>query len=85
MCNLLDNDVIVDENTFRNSYDLLENEPSIGAVGSKLYQLDDPKKLQEMGRNRLDQLPSKTAPLRHSDSTSLPELVESDYVPHARL
>ena len=26
---LLDNDVIVDENTFRNSYDLLENEPSI--------------------------------------------------------
>ena len=42
---LLDNDVIVDENTFRNSYNLLENEPSIGAVGSKLYQLDAPKKL----------------------------------------
>ena len=79
---LLDNDVIVDENTFRNSYDLLENEPSIGAVGSKLYQLDAPKKLQEMGA-QIDWTSYQVKPLHSGipDSTSLPELVESDYVP----
>ena len=46
---LLDNDIIVDKQTFRSSYELLEKEPSIGAVGSKIYQLDHPDKTQELG------------------------------------
>ena len=39
---LLDNDVIVEEQTFRASLSLMEKKPEIGAVGSKLYKLEKP-------------------------------------------
>ena len=79
---LLDNDVIVNEVTFYNSYKLLENDPEVGAVGSKIYQFDEPQKLQEMGAF-VDwgkcQINPQYAGVR--DSSSIPDLVESDYVP----
>ena len=79
---LLDNDIIVDKQTFRSSYELLEKEPSIGAVGSKIYQLDHPDKTQELGA-RIDWFKCQVDPLNSgvSDSTLIPSIVDSDYVP----
>jgi GT2 family glycosyltransferase len=79
---LLDNDVIVNKDTFYNAYELLENEPDIGAVGSKLYQFDEPEKLQEMGAFvdwEKCQINPQYAGV--SDSSSILNLVECDYVP----
>ena len=79
---LLDNDVIVNKDTFYNAYELLENEPDIGAVGSKLYQFDEPKYLQEMGAFvdwEKCQINPQYAGVR--DSSSILNLVECDYVP----
>ena len=79
---LLDNDVVVNEDTFYNAYKLLENDPDVGAVGSKLYQFDQPQKLQEMGAF-VDweecQIKPQYAGVR--DTPSIPDLVDSDYVP----
>ena len=79
---LLDNDVIVDQDTFTNSYKLLENDSDLGAVGSKLYQYDKSQTLQEMGA-MVDwdkcQIRPQYAGVR--DSPSIPDLVDSDYVP----
>ena len=79
---LLDNDVIVNEDTFYTSYELLENDPDVGAVGSKLYQFDEPDKLQEMGAFvdwEKCQINPQYAGVR--DSSSILDIVESDYVP----
>ncbi len=72
----------MDKQTFRSSYDLLENEPSIGAVGSKIYQFDQPDKMQEKGA-RVDWFKCQVDPLNSgvSDSVLTPALVDSDYVP----
>ena len=74
-------DVIVDQDTYANSYKLLENDSDLGAVGSKLYQYDKSQTLQEMGAI-VDwdkcQIRPQYSGVRDS---SIPDLVDSDYVP----
>ena len=79
---LLDNDVIVDRDTFTSAYSLLEHNSDLGAVGSKLYQFGKSQTLQEMGAF-VDWKKCQIKPLfaGTKDSTSIPGIVKCDYVP----
>lgn len=48
---LLDNDVIIDKFAVQNLVDYLELHSNTGAVGSRIYSLDNPRIVQEFGSN----------------------------------
>lgn len=80
---LLDNDILLEENTLINLIDYIKNNPQVGVVGSKICTMDNPDILQEMGsfidyENKFNVY----TPLKsHKDDNSLPEVVVCDYVP----
>lgn len=80
---LLDNDILLEENTLINLIDYIQNNPQVGVVGSKICTMDNPNILQEMGsfidyENKFN----VSTPLKsHKDDESLPEVVICDYVP----
>lgn len=80
---LLDNDILLEENTILNLYKYIKANPKVGVVGSKICTMDNPDVLQEMGsfidfENRFNVY----TPLKsHKDDNSLPEIVVCDYVP----
>lgn len=80
---LLDNDILLEENTIINLIKHIEQNPKVGVVGSKICTMDNPEVLQEMG-SFIDfettfniQTPLKS----HIDNDQLPEVVVCDYVP----
>lgn len=80
---LLDNDILLEENTIINLINYIKQNPKVGAVGSKICTMDDPEIVQEMGsfidfENKFSfDLPLKS----YKDDNSLPEVVVCDYVP----
>ncbi|URZ00933.1 glycosyltransferase family 2 protein [Clostridium felsineum] len=46
---LLDNDVVIHENSLEKLVDYMEKNLNVGATGSKIYYLDNPKVIQEFG------------------------------------
>ncbi|MCR3757813.1 glycosyltransferase family 2 protein [Clostridium felsineum] len=46
---LLDNDVIIHEDSLKSLVDYMDKNQNIGAVGSKIYSLDNPQIIQEFG------------------------------------
>lgn len=79
---LLDNDVIVDKQAIRKSFQFMENNGDVGAVGSKLYSYYEPYRLQELGAE-IDWENFYITPLYkgYLDSSKIPLIVECDYVP----
>jgi GT2 family glycosyltransferase len=79
---LLDNDVIVDKQAIRESFQFMENNGDVGAVGSKLYSYYEPYRLQELGAE-IDWENFYITPLYkgYLDSSKIPLIVECDYVP----
>jgi GT2 family glycosyltransferase len=79
---LLDNDVIVDKQAIRESFQFMENNGDVGAVGSKLYSYYEPYRLQELGAE-IDWENFYITPLYKGDldSSKIPLIVECDYVP----
>ncbi|MCH3964309.1 MAG: glycosyltransferase family 2 protein [Clostridium sp.] len=79
---LLDNDVIMDKEAILNLYDLLENSANIAIAGSKLYSMNNPKQIQELGAV-IDFSKFYIEPFYkgHIDDGTLPEVIECDYVP----
>lgn len=80
---LLDNDILLEENTILNLFKYIKANPKVGVVGSKICTMDNRDILQEMGsfidfENRFNVY----TPLKsHKDDISLPEIVVCDYVP----
>lgn len=80
---LLDNDILLEENTIINLVEYIKNNPQVGVVGSKICTMDNPDILQEMGsfidfENKFNiYTPLKS----HKDDDSLPDVVICDYVP----
>jgi len=80
---LLDNDILLEDNTILNLFKYIKENPKVGVVGSKICTMDNPDILQEMGsfidfENRFNVY----TPLKsHRDDNSLPETVVCDYVP----
>lgn len=80
---LLDNDILLEENTILNLYKYIKANPKVGVVGSKICTMDNRDILQEMGsfidfENKFNiYTPLKS----HKDDGSLPEVVVCDYVP----
>lgn len=79
---LLDNDVVLDFNTILNAYDYLEHNNHVDVLGSKLFQMDKPDRLQEMGAT-INWTSCLHQPLYAGirDREDLPDIVECDYVP----
>ncbi|AWO74733.1 glycosyltransferase family 2 protein [Geobacillus thermoleovorans] len=79
---LLDNDVVIDKETIKHLIDVLEEDPSIGIVGSAIYKMDAPDQLQEVGA-AIDWDEFKVVPFYQDvlQPKHLPYIVESDYVP----
>ena len=80
---LLDNDILLEENTIINLVEYIRNNPHVGVVGSKICTMDNTDILQEMGsfidfENKFNiNIPLKS----HKDNDTLPEIVICDYVP----
>jgi GT2 family glycosyltransferase len=80
---LLDNDILLEENTLINLIEYIKNNSNVGIVGSKICRMDNPTILQEMGsfidfeRNFNIKTPYKG----YKDTDDLPEVVNCDYVP----
>lgn len=80
---LLDNDILLEDNTILNLFKYIKENPKVGVVGSKICTMDNPDILQEMGsfidyENKFNvHTPLKS----HRDDNSLPEIVVCDYVP----
>ncbi len=79
---LLDNDTKIMPETIDNLYRHLEKSPETGVVGAKILQMDHPEVLQEMGAY-IDwkDFTIFTPDKGKKNNTSLPDLVECDYVP----
>lgn len=80
---LLDNDATVEADCFEKTIELLDKEPSIVAVGSKVLVAHESEPIiQEMGAlidwDRCDF--NRNFPF-HKDGDDIPEIVECDYVP----
>lgn len=80
---LLDNDILLEENTILNLYKYIIANPKVGAVGSKICTMDNPDILQEMGSfiDFEDKFNMRLSYKSHKDNSSLPEIVVCDYVP----
>ncbi len=80
---LLDNDILLEENTIINLVNYIKSNPNVGIVGSKICTMDNPDILQELGSfiDFEDKFDVKTPLKGHKDDDSLPEIVNCDYVP----
>ncbi len=80
---LLDNDILLEEDTIINLYKYIKENPCIGVVGSKICKMEDPEILQEMGSFiDFEESFNVRTPLKgHKDIIELPEIVKCDYVP----
>ena len=80
---LLDNDILLEENTILNLVKYIKENPKVGVVGSKICTMDNPKVLQEMGSFiDFDEKFNIETPLKsHLDNDELPDVVVCDYVP----
>ena len=80
---LLDNDILLEENTIINLHKYIKSNPNVGIVGSKICTMDNPDILQELGSfiDFEDKFNVKTPLKGHKDDDSLPEIVNCDYVP----
>ncbi|WP_128982550.1 glycosyltransferase family 2 protein [Halarcobacter ebronensis] len=80
---LLDNDILLEENTIINLINYIKENPKVGVVGSKICTMDNPEIVQEMGsfidfENKFNfEVPLKS----YKDDNTLPEVVVCDYVP----
>lgn len=80
---LLDNDVILEENTIITLVEHIRSNPEAGVAGSKICTMDDPSVLQELG-SFIDWEKEFNffTPLKgYRDSSNLPDVVSCDYVP----
>lgn len=79
---LLDNDVRLDSDAMGELVKFLDNHDSYGAAGSKLYMMDYPEKIQEMGAD-IDWENFHVSPhyKGYIDHEKLPDVVQCDYVP----
>lgn len=79
---LLDNDVILDKNAIFSLYNLLEDNNSIAVVGSKIYSMDNPNQIQELGAEiDFSEFYIKPFYKGYIDNEILPEVHDCDYVP----
>ena len=80
---LLDNDILLEENTIINLLKYIKSNPNVGIVGSKICTMDNQYILQEMGSfiDFDDKFNVKTPLKSHKDDETLPEVVKCDYVP----
>ncbi|NRY60050.1 glycosyltransferase family 2 protein [Clostridium beijerinckii] len=79
---LLDNDVILEKNAIKASFDYLEKNEDIAVVGSKIYSMDNPNQIQELGANVDFENYSITPFYKgYKDVEKIPEVVECHYVP----
>jgi len=80
---LLDNDILLEENTILNLFKYIKANPKVGVVGSKICTMDNKDILQEMGSfiDFEDKFNVYTPLKSHKDDSSLPEVVVCDYVP----
>lgn len=80
---LLDNDILLEENTLINLLTYIKENPKVGIVGSKICTMDNPNILQEMGSfiDFEENFNIKTPFKGYKDTDELPEIVKCDYVP----
>jgi len=80
---LLDNDILLEEDTILNLFKYIKTNPKVGVVGSKICTMDNRNILQEMGSFiDFEDKFSVCTPLKsHKDDSSLPDVVNCDYVP----
>ncbi|MBU2977952.1 glycosyltransferase family 2 protein [Alteromonas sp. C1M14] len=79
---LLDNDILLDEDTISLLVDYLQQHDRVGVAGAKICTMDNPQKLQELGAFIDWQRFGVSTPLKgHDDTDSLPDVVNCDYVP----
>jgi GT2 family glycosyltransferase len=79
---LLDNDVVIDKNAIRELLEYLENNKEAAVAGSKIYSMDNPYQIQELGAN-VDFENYLITPFYkgYIDDGTIPEIVECQYVP----
>lgn len=84
---LLDNDILLEENTIINLVEYIRNNPHVGVVGSKICTMDNPDILQELGSfiDFEDKFNVYTPLKSHKDDNTLPDTVVCDYVPACSL
>jgi hypothetical protein len=79
---LLDNDAFLDAYTLENSMEFLEQNPDVGVVGSKIYLMDAPEQIQEMGaRINYNTFNIELNYGGAIDDGTIPDVLECDYVP----
>lgn len=79
---LLDNDVILEKDAILELYRLLEENNDIAVSGSKLYSMDNPSQIQELGADiDFSEFYIKPFFKGYIDDGTLPEIVDCDYVP----
>ncbi len=83
---LLDNDVVLGENAVKAAVEYLESHEDVGLLGSKLYQMDNPKLLQEHGAYLcFDSFSIKPTFKGVEDNEQVPMVQVCDYVPACSL
>lgn len=80
---LLDNDILLEKDTIYKLYEYIKKNTNVGVVGSKICTMDNPDILQELGSFiDFDETFNVITPFKgHKDDSSLPEVVNCDYVP----
>jgi GT2 family glycosyltransferase len=79
---LLDNDVVLDHFALEELVTYMNLHAETAAAGSKLYSMDEPARLQEMGADiDWEQFHVRPHFKGCMDSAEIPEIVECDYVP----
>ena len=80
---LLDNDILLENDTILNLIKYIKKNPKVGVVGSKICTMDNPEILQEMGSfiDFSEKFNIETPLKSHKDDDFLPEVVSCDYVP----
>lgn len=77
----LDNDVIVDENAIEELYNFLENNPDVGMVGSKVYNMNNPDIVQQFGiKIDFKDYCVESKYVNYIEDGSMPEVTYSDSV-----
>lgn len=79
---LLDNDILLDDDTLPELVSYLHHQPAVGVAGAKICTMDNPDILQELGAFIDWENYNVNTPLKgQRDSISLPTIVACDYVP----
>lgn len=79
---LLDNDILLDDDTLQTLVSYLQTQPAVGVAGAKICTMDNPDVLQELGAFIDWENYNVSTPLKgHRDTLSLPATVVCDYVP----